>query len=80
MILQMALLPIAPIVLLPFIAIFFIVVFPLWVVAVAVLGVRREGERGWGSGWGRKERKEGGRSRIRREREEEVKRYKKDKS
>ena len=35
---QIALLPIAPIVLLPFIILFFIVVFPLWLVALAVLG------------------------------------------
>src|SRR3954467_15590705 len=35
---QIALLPIAPILLLPFIAIFFIIVFPLWLVAIAVLG------------------------------------------
>jgi hypothetical protein len=35
---QVALLPIAPIVLLPFIIVFFILVFPLWIVAIAVLG------------------------------------------
>ena len=34
---QIALLPIAPIVLLPFIILFFIIVFPLWLVALAVL-------------------------------------------
>jgi hypothetical protein len=36
---QVALLPIAPILLLPFIIVFFVLVFPLWVVAVAVLGI-----------------------------------------
>ena len=36
---QIALLPIAPILLMPFIIIFFIVVFPLWLVAMAVLGI-----------------------------------------
>ena len=36
---QIALLPIAPILLLPFIIVFFIVVFPLWLVAMAVLGI-----------------------------------------
>jgi hypothetical protein len=36
---QVALLPIAPILLLPFIIVFFVLVFPLWFVAVAVLGV-----------------------------------------
>ncbi|MEP7001214.1 MAG: hypothetical protein ABI969_12090 [bacterium] len=36
---QIALLPIAPILLMPFILLFFIIVFPLWLVAVAVLGV-----------------------------------------
>jgi hypothetical protein len=36
---QIALLPIAPIVLMPFILLFFIIVFPLWLLAVAVLGV-----------------------------------------
>ena len=36
---QIALLPIAPILLLPFIALFFIIVFPLWLVAMAVLGI-----------------------------------------
>ena len=35
---QMALLPIAPILLMPFILLFFIVVFPFWIVALAVLG------------------------------------------
>jgi len=35
---QIALLPIAPIVLLPFIILFFIIVFPVWLVAIAVLG------------------------------------------
>jgi hypothetical protein len=35
---QLALLPIAPIVLMPFIIVFFILVFPLWLVAIAVLG------------------------------------------
>lgn len=36
---QIALLPIAPIVLMPFILLFFIIVFPLWLVAMAVLGI-----------------------------------------
>ena len=36
---QIALLPIAPILLMPFILIFFIVVFPIWLVAMAVLGI-----------------------------------------
>ena len=36
---QIALLPIAPILLMPFIIIFFIVVFPLWLVAMAALGI-----------------------------------------
>ena len=36
---QMALLPIAPILLMPFILIFFIIVFPVWLVAMAVLGI-----------------------------------------
>ncbi len=36
---QIALLPIAPIILLPFIILFFIIVFPVWLVAIAVLGV-----------------------------------------
>ncbi len=36
---QIALLPIAPILLLPFIILFFILVFPLWMVGVAVLGL-----------------------------------------
>ena len=36
---QIALLPIAPILLLPFIVLFFIIVFPAWLVAMAVLGV-----------------------------------------
>ena len=35
---QMALLPIAPILLMPFILLFFIIVFPFWIVALAVLG------------------------------------------
>lgn len=39
MMMQMALLPIAPILLLPFIVLFFILVFPLWIVGVAVLGL-----------------------------------------
>ena len=39
MMMQMALLPIAPILLLPFIVLFFIIVFPLWIVGVAVLGL-----------------------------------------
>lgn len=36
---QIALLPVAPILLMPFILLFFILVFPLWLVGVAVLGV-----------------------------------------
>lgn len=36
---QMALLPIAPILLMPFILVFFIAVFPVWLVAMAVLGI-----------------------------------------
>ncbi len=36
---QIALLPIAPILLMPFILLFFIIVFPLWLVAMAVLGI-----------------------------------------
>lgn len=36
---QIALLPIAPILLMPFIVLFFIIVFPLWLVAMAVLGI-----------------------------------------
>ena len=36
---QIALLPIAPLLLLPFIVLFFIIVFPAWLVAMAVLGV-----------------------------------------
>jgi hypothetical protein len=36
---QIALLPVAPILLLPFILLFFILVFPLWLVGVAVLGI-----------------------------------------
>ena len=35
---QMALLPIAPILLMPFILLFFVIVFPFWLVALAVLG------------------------------------------
>ena len=36
---QIALLPIAPILLMPFILLFFIIVFPVWLVAMAVLGI-----------------------------------------
>ena len=36
---QIALLPIAPILLMPFIILFFIIVFPLWLVALLVLGI-----------------------------------------
>ena len=36
---QIALLPIAPILLMPFILLFFIIVFPIWLVAMAVLGI-----------------------------------------
>ncbi len=35
---QMALLPVAPILLMPFILLFFVIVFPVWIVALAVLG------------------------------------------
>ena len=35
---QMALLPVAPILLMPFILLFFVIVFPFWIVALAVLG------------------------------------------
>ena len=35
---QMALLPIAPILLMPFILLFFVIVFPFWIVVLAVLG------------------------------------------
>lgn len=38
---QLALIPIAPILLLPFIIIGFVVVFPLWVASLAVLGLLR---------------------------------------
>lgn len=36
---QVALLPVAPILLMPFIILFFVIVFPLWVVALVVLGL-----------------------------------------
>lgn len=36
---QIALLPIAPILLMPFILLFFVIVFPVWLVAMAVLGI-----------------------------------------
>jgi hypothetical protein len=35
---QMALLPVAPLLLMPFILLFFVIVFPFWIVALAVLG------------------------------------------
>ena len=38
---QLALIPIAPIILLPFIIIGFVIVFPLWVIGLAVLGLLR---------------------------------------
>lgn len=38
---QLALIPVAPILLLPFILVAFVVVFPIWVVALAVLGLLR---------------------------------------
>jgi hypothetical protein len=38
---QLALIPVAPIILLPFIIIGFVIVFPLWVAGLAVLGILR---------------------------------------
>ena len=38
---QLALIPVAPIILLPFIIIGFVIVFPLWVLGLAVLGLLR---------------------------------------
>ena len=38
---QLALIPVAPILLLPFIIIGFVIVFPLWVIGLAVLGLLR---------------------------------------
>jgi hypothetical protein len=38
---QLALIPIAPLLLLPFILVAFVVLFPLWVVGLAVLSVAR---------------------------------------
>ena len=38
---QLALIPVAPIILLPFIIIGFVIVFPLWVIGLAVLGILR---------------------------------------
>jgi len=38
---QLALIPVAPIILLPFIIIGFVIVFPLWVIGLAVLGLLR---------------------------------------
>ena len=38
---QLALVPIAPLLLLPFIIVGFVIVFPLWLVSLAVLGVLR---------------------------------------
>ena len=43
---QMALLPIAPILLMPFILLFFVIVFPFWIVALAVLGTLMVTSRG----------------------------------
>ncbi|MDQ2665773.1 MAG: hypothetical protein M3Z05_07160 [Gemmatimonadota bacterium] len=42
---QIALLPIAPILLMPFILLFFIIVFPIWLVAMVVLSIV------YGIGW-----------------------------
>jgi hypothetical protein len=38
---QLALIPVAPLLLLPFILIAFVIVFPLWVAGLAVLGILR---------------------------------------
>lgn len=38
---QLALIPVAPILLLPFIIVGFVIGFPLWIVSLAVLGVAR---------------------------------------
>jgi len=38
---QLALIPVAPIILLPFIIIGFVIIFPLWVIGLAVLGLLR---------------------------------------
>lgn len=38
---QLALIPVAPIILLPFIIIGFVIVFPIWVVGLALLGLLR---------------------------------------
>ena len=38
---QLALIPVAPIILLPFIIIGFVIVFPLWVAGLAILGILR---------------------------------------
>ena len=38
---QLALIPVAPIILLPFIIIGFVIIFPLWIVGLAVLGLLR---------------------------------------
>lgn len=38
---QLALIPVAPIILLPFIIIGFVIVFPLWVAGLAILGLLR---------------------------------------
>lgn len=46
---QMALLPVAPILLMPFILLFFIIVFPFWLVALAVLGALLVSS--WGIDW-----------------------------
>ena len=43
---QMALLPVAPILLMPFILLFFAIVFPFWIVALAVLGTLLVTSRG----------------------------------
>ena len=43
---QIALLPVAPLLLMPFILLFFILVFPLWLIGVAVLGILLGASRG----------------------------------
>lgn len=58
---QLALIPIAPLLLLPFLLVLFVVLFPLWLAAIAVLGVvygvvwvveRALGLAGVAPGWG----------------------------
>ena len=46
---QMALLPVAPILLMPFILLFFAIVFPFWIIALAVLGTLLV--LSWGVDW-----------------------------